>query len=126
MSYSCDDGEPCEWYRDKLVRARAEHQCTACSRLILPGHTYSLTTLKCDGEIHRHKRCGACELIYRHLVKIGAGDMRPMENLDCGLDYEEEWGDEPPDEVAALAFMTDEEAGRALAKADAPKGTSDE
>jgi len=32
--------------------------------------------------------------------------MYPAERLDCGQSYKDEWGKEPPPEIAALAFKT--------------------
>lgn len=41
-------------------------------------------------------------------------DMWPDERLGCGLDYADEWGDDPPPEVQALAFASDAERGELL------------
>ena len=59
------------------------------------------------------KRCARCELLYRTLKdKDDEGGVAFA--LDCGHDWKEIFGDNPPDEVAALACMTTEEAQKEL------------
>ena len=115
MSFYADDYEPCSFYKHTIVRARKAHRCDACKRQIAPGHRYALVKLAGDGSAETIKRCGACERIYQHLSGKGAArGMQPQERLDCGETYEDEWDEPPPDDIAALAFMTDDDAGAAL------------
>ena len=60
-----------------------------------------------DGRAETVKRCLRCEAMHEHLSTLGRDqDMYPAERLDCGQSYKDEWGKEPPPEIAALAFKT--------------------
>lgn len=121
---TCADGDPCEFYKTRNIKARKQHQCDACKASIPAGAYYNQTAAKFDGELESFKRCGRCELIYRHLEermkREGDYDEVPAWLLDCGHDYQERWEQDPPDDIAALAFMTDEEAGMLLQKEPRP------
>lgn len=102
--YECD---PCDFWVEKKPRARKDHWCGACSETIPRGDRYVRVNFKQDGEISSLIRCLRCERIYRHLQEKGRPvGMVPCWLLDCGLDYLEEWEEEPPPEIAALAFVT--------------------
>jgi hypothetical protein len=118
MSYHIDDCEPCDYHKSKIRKARKQHKCTACGRAIKPGHYYRYVTGKFDDHVYTVKRCGACERTYQHLQKVGDGELIPDENLDCGLDYQEEHRQPPPPEIAKLPFLSDDEAGALLGVAD--------
>lgn len=46
-----------------------------------------------------------CQRIFDHLVERGSHcDMYPAQRLDCGETYQDHWGEDPPEEIAALAF----------------------
>lgn len=111
MSHSCE--ETYDVYNETVRRARKAHQCDACDRAIRPGDLYCYVSLVFEQRAESYKRCGACQKTHKHLRSLAPGDMWPDERLNCGQRYEDEWGD-LPDDVAALAFMTDEEAGAAL------------
>ena len=104
----------------RTIKARKEHKCHACNERIAPGETYQCDSFLFEGEWNTVKRCARCELMYRHLD----GRMREERDWDtycdselkCGHEYEEEWGEPPPEDVAALAFMTPEEAQAQLGK----------
>lgn len=116
MSVSCDDGW-CSVHSEKYTTARKKHKCTACGGTILPGHIYVKTFAIFEGEPNSVKRCGRCETIYTHLQgMMQHSDEAPAWALDCGHEYWERWGVDPPPEIAALAFLTDEEAGKLLEK----------
>lgn len=116
MSYSYDDCGYADVYKDTVRKARKQHKCTACSKPILPGHYYVSHFSVNEGQADTIKRCGACELTFQHLKEIGKKvGMFPAPALDCGLDYEEEWGTEPPDDIADLVFLSPEESGQLLA-----------
>lgn len=115
MSHSVD--ESYDVYREEVRKAIKEHICDACQRTISKGHTYCSVYIVFDGEAKTVKRCGSCQTMHEHLRKIAEPvGMWPNEKLNCGSDYEEEWDTEPPEEVVALAFMTDDEAGKLLQK----------
>lgn len=118
MSESCDGT-----YEKREVRvrkARKEHTCCACQTRILPGHFYANIFTLFEREVTVYKRCGACEKTHEHLVQLCRentdpyDNMWPREDLGCGLDYEDEWG-ELPEEVEAFAFMSADEASALLA-----------
>lgn len=111
MSHSID--ERYEAYIETLRVARKAHVCAACAEPIAPGHRYYTIRIVYQG-IEGLKRCLKCQAIHEHLRGLEPGEMWPAEKLDCGEDYEEHWGGEPPAEIAALAFMTPEEAQREL------------
>jgi hypothetical protein len=103
-------------YQVEVRKARKPHECGACGRPIAPGDTYaSAHIVFSNGGGETVKRCGPCELIHKHLRNINH-DTWPAEKLDCGEEYKEHWGAEPPPEIAALAFASDEEAGRLLGR----------
>lgn len=92
-------------YNETGRRARKAHVCDACNEPIRPGDVYTFVSIVFDGSASNVKRCARCQKIHLHLRERCAGDERwPRERLNCGLDYKEEWGAEPPPEIAALAF----------------------
>lgn len=114
MSFSPD--ETYDACRREVRTARKEHTCGACRCTIRPGDRYLYLGTVYDGTAETYKRCGRCETIHAHLALLGAEHgVYPMERLDCGQTYEDEWGT-CPDHIAALAFATEDEAGRLLEK----------
>lgn len=119
MSHSCDSTY--DIYSERFVRARKQHTCDACKRAIEAGAYYCkvFTLCKDYDSVHSYKRCGSCQRTHEHLRGLCHGvkdePMWPDERLGCGLDYAEEWGGPPPDEIAALPLLTDAEAGQLLA-----------
>ena len=110
------EGEYCELYRTQKHRARKDHRCQACRRRIRSGDNYTKTTIIQGGEVERFKRCGACEATFNHLQEL-CWDHDSMwaacPALNCGMKYEDEWGDVPA-EIARLPFLTDDEASLLL------------
>lgn len=121
MSHLCDDTYAV--YVETTRRARKLHTCDACRRPILPGHLYADVRFVFDKQAQQVKRCGACQTTHLHLRQLCQEDsysmMWPDERLGCGLAYEDEWG-EVPDEIAALAFTSDDERGKLLEKGATP------
>ena len=112
MSYDCD--EAYDVYRETWRTARVEHRCCACRETIAVGHRYCYVAVVFDREARSYKRCAKCQATHLHLRELcrKTGDMIwPDEQLSCGLKYEDEWGP-LPDEIAAIAFMTQDEAQR--------------
>ena len=102
-------------YDKRVRRAAKDHQCSACSATIRAGDRYIDARIIFDSTAETVKRCGRCETIHTHLVKLGDGETWPDERLECGRDYIEEWRQEPPEEIQALIFATHEEASALLA-----------
>ena len=116
MSQECDD--PADVYRSVTRRARQSHRCGACRLLVAPGERYQETVVIYKGGVSRFKRCGRCEIVFRHLVtccdKVSDGDLWPDERLNCGRSYQDEWGEEPPETISAVLFATGPEASALL------------
>lgn len=112
---SCD--ETSSVYEESFRKSRRLRHCEACSRDIPKGVKYAHIYIVGGDGAWGIDRCGACQRTHEHLRDLVKGTDRyywwPAELLDCGESYEDEWGDVPP-EIAALAFMTDEEAGKLL------------
>ena len=105
MSHYCD--EPYDAYSCRTIKARKTHECSACGGVIEPKHRYVKIGMVYDGSASTVKRCLRCEAIHTHLSTLGRDqDLYPAERLDCGQSYKDEWGKEPPPEIAALAFKT--------------------
>lgn len=102
MSHSID--EHYEVYDETSRRAAKEHVCAACSEPIAKGARYTDVRIVWDGEARTLRRCERCQAIHVHLREVGEGDTWPAEKLDCGEEYREHWGKEPPESIAALAF----------------------
>lgn len=102
MSHSVD--ECYDVYRESERQARKLHQCDACGDQIRPGDRYFCVGIVFEGEGESVKRCLRCQRIHQHLRTLAPGDMWPDERLNCGEEYTEHWGREPPPEIAALAF----------------------
>ena len=105
MSYIADGAY--DVYDERHVRAHKEHRCGACNETIEIGHTYWRIGVVFDRSAETHKRCERCQKIHVHLRDLGDPyDMLwPDENLNCGEEYRDHWGEEPPEEIAALAFV---------------------
>jgi hypothetical protein len=91
-------------YSEKWRKARKEHQCCACHETIGAGHRYHYLSGIWEGEPEEFKHCARCWKIYELLVdraREQGNDVAPSLLLDCGT----VWKD-PPDEIAALAFVT--------------------
>lgn len=99
-------------YDESFPKARIEHVCSACAETIAVGHRYASVAIVFDGRASRVKRCLRCQAVHEHLREIEPGEMWPAEKLDCGEEYREHWGKEPPPEIAALAFALPDELQR--------------
>lgn len=117
MSHCCEPGVYRDVYRETIRKANRAHQCDACKLPIRPGDYYAAVWSISEGEAEAIKRCGACQTMHLHLRKLCEDsdfNMWPDDRLYCGRDYEEEWGVEPPDEIAALPLLSDDERGALL------------
>jgi hypothetical protein len=111
---SMDACGPADVYKNVRRKASKAHACSACRDTIPAGHQYHAITIVDDGDVYTYKRCLRCEQIHAHLAARcrALKDWShhwPDEELNCGHSYEERWGEAPPEEIAALAFVTPEE-----------------
>lgn len=96
-------------YDERLRKAKKPHVCAACSEPILRGDYYHSIFIVFDARARRVVRCLRCQKIHEHLRELAPGEMWPDEELACGEDYREHWGEDPPAEIAALAFRSHRE-----------------
>lgn len=114
MSYSFD--ETYVVYSERYHCARKAHECEACESAIRPGDFYCrVVAIGKHSGATAYKRCGACQRTHEHLRTLAPGEMWPDERLACGLNYAEEWHEEPPDAIAALPLLSADERGQLLA-----------
>lgn len=112
MSYEIEGWA--SFYRSTTRRARIAHRCSACGLQVAPGERYQEIRLAYEGRAETIKRCGRCETMYQHLRSLCDGFTGIDQALDCGLDYRDEWGKEPPEDVQAVIFATSDEASALL------------
>lgn len=86
-------------------RANREHVCFACEETIRKGDRHHYHTGRFEGEWHSFRHCARCWGMIDHLGGRVEGPVQL--DLNCG----EVW-ENPPDDVAALAFMTRDEMQR--------------
>jgi hypothetical protein len=102
------DGDPVDVCESEWRKARKLHTCSACSEAISPSQKYHRTAILFEGQWQITARCERCEAIFRHLVakiqKRGECDEYCDMELNCGHEYRERWNEDPPPEIAALAF----------------------
>lgn len=106
MSHAID--EHYKAYVETLRCAAKDHTCDACDEPISKGHRYYAISWIFYGP-GSCKRCLRCQAVHVHLRTLDPYEMWPAEKLDCGEEYTEHWGKEPPPEIADLAFKTPEE-----------------
>jgi hypothetical protein len=104
----CDVYDPAEPIADEWRKARKEHRCFACREIIRKGDRYHLIAQKDDGEFGVFKHCARCWEMGNALLRAGSDTW--AYDLNCGASWEDTFGSNPPDEVAALAFLTPDEA----------------
>lgn len=104
MSYHAD--ESYDVYHEIRVFASKPHECDAvmCDQPIRKGDPYWRIQIVYDGRAETIKRCIRCQVIHEHLRGLGGGESWPDERLNCGQDYRDEWGRDPPADIQALAF----------------------
>lgn len=105
MSHDTYDAEPYAVFDEERRVAGKTHMCDACDEPIAKGQSYVRFFGVWDGMAEAVKRCLRCQRIYQHLVDKGAPhDMFPAQRLDCGQTYRDHWDEDPPEDIAALAF----------------------
>lgn len=118
MSVDCFDAEPADVWDETTKRARKQHECSACHEPIERGHLYVLHKILFDGDWETVRRCLRCDVMYhalsRKLHDETDGEEAADIRLNCGHEYKKRWGEEPPPELAMLAFLTPTEAQELL------------
>jgi hypothetical protein len=107
----CDyDYEPAALDVRRWMTARQVHQCCACHEPIRKADRYHLTVCVQErgDRPSRWKHCARCWMICEALWVANGGEGIDFE-LNCGEDWEFE-----EDEPAELAFMTADDAQKAL------------
>lgn len=101
----CDERSesPSVW-SEKWRTSKKTHRCRVCGETIQPGHRYHYLSGIWDGRPDEFKHCARCWEIFSCLIAETDADAVQLD-LDCG----EVWND-PPENVAALAFMIPSEA----------------
>ncbi len=99
----CDIDEGPEFQRDTWRRARKQHNCCACKHVVQSGEHYMNCFGKWDGEVDTYRYCARCWAFVQAVLKNGDGYIH---GLACGVDWGEAFNEDPPEAVAALAFMT--------------------
>jgi len=89
-------------------KARKTHRCFACRREIRVGDRYHREFQEYEGEADFYKHCARCWAIVEALFENGAESVQW--DLACGTDWVAAFGDDPPENVARLAFVTLDEA----------------
>lgn len=124
MSQDTYDLEPYAVYDTTIRKARKSHKCSACETTISPGERYADIRTVFDGSVDTYKRCGRCELTHRFLREKGSDhELYPMERLNCGIPYEEEFEEQPPPALAALPFLNGAQASDILVRCDRMENT---
>jgi len=95
------------FYHEMTHKARKSHVCAACGGSIEPGTVYTRISFEDEGHISSLKRCWRCQTIHVHLRSRLVFDGEwPDEWLNCGETYQERFGEDPPPEIAELAFAS--------------------
>lgn len=110
MSIDTFDAEPSDVWTETTRRARKEHACSACRETIRRGDLYVRHVCIFERRPSVALRCLRCDVMYHALDKKiqqhSDGDAAADWRLECGHEYQDRWGEEPPEDLARLAFMT--------------------
>lgn len=64
-----DDGYAPEFWREEARRARKQHKCQECNRLVAKGEHYWFHASKHDGKFHSSKMCAHCRVAAQWLLR---------------------------------------------------------
>ena len=107
----CDldlEGPSCS--SEKWRKARVAHRCCSCREAIQPGQHYHYYSGIWDGEPESYKHCGRCWTIVEALFERS---IEPVDlTLNCGMTWEGAFREDPPPNVAAMAFALPGEVTR--------------
>jgi hypothetical protein len=101
--------ETYEVYNERERRAAKDHVCEACKETIRKGDIYCRVFILFNEEPEAVVRCLRCQAIHEHLRTLAPGDLWPDEKLNCGEEYREHWGHDPPPAIAELAFLSQDD-----------------
>lgn len=108
-----DDGDYAPTLTDEYRKARKEHRCIACHEAIPPGHRYHVTVQVFEGDLEEYKHCARCWVLAMEILHMNG---TVQWDLNCGTSWQEAAGEDPPESVARLAFLTPEEAQAEIAR----------
>jgi len=101
-----DDGPEVE-LANEFRKARKPHRCYACREEIPAGHRYHVVVQIYDGDVTEFKHCARCWALAMEIMHMNG---YVQWDLNCGISWREAAGEDPPESVARLAFMTPDEA----------------
>jgi hypothetical protein len=97
---SVDDYEPATVCTVRDVRARKQHWCGECGRVIEKGETYEYVRGLWEGDWSTHKTCLGCKRVRQHLCSSGwrygglAEQVAECVGFDYTADPEDDEGDD--------------------------------
>src|SRR5262249_3246069 len=95
-------------YQTTGRKARKPADCGASGDKDRPNDGFTRVVVLFDGRTETINGCSRCQKLPEDLRGLCRehrdGEFWPDERFACGLDYREEWGSDPPPEIAALAF----------------------
>jgi hypothetical protein len=103
----CGEFEDADFTDSRYIVARVEHRCVACRNAIRPDDLYVRTAQGAEGSVQTFKHCLRCWQMLKAVTHHTGEGARF--DLNCG----EVW-ENPPEHIAALAFLTPDEAQRDL------------
>ncbi len=123
----CDGADdPCDVFVVKWRRARKEHHCITCQEAILSKELYLYSSYVYEGMPGDYKMCARCDALLKVLHEKNKDDRFAPAYLCPELPCEETWqevfGEEPPEDVAKLAFMNRVEVQELAGKMSAQRG----
>ena len=71
-----------DFFNDSTRKARKEHLCDCCKKVILPGEEYVCQSGKYGGEFFYHKYCKFCEAYINEFCRSGGYDEYEYDWLD--------------------------------------------
>ncbi|HWA67144.1 MAG TPA: hypothetical protein VG899_12350 [Mycobacteriales bacterium] len=84
-------------------RARKEHRCDECRRIIKSGEVYQRFAGKCDGYLSSYTTCSHCEAAVGWLIKACEGYIFGL----ALADLREHWDDSPDYRSPTLKLLID-------------------
>lgn len=116
MSCEIDGSNDIERY--SRHRSRKKRRCSACPEPIRRGDVYVRIFVVHDGTADSYAHCLRCHAVFlaasrRHLELDT--DQGVRFDLGCGHDWRSSFDEDPPAELARLAFLTADEAQSELA-----------
>lgn len=70
-SCSCDDADVVTVLKSKTVKARKQHKCYECGKVINPGDQYHYLAGVSCGDMYRQHTCLFCRHVFEDLMSMG-------------------------------------------------------